>query len=118
MVVKFRVRILGVKNKKSLYSSKDPENLSEFLRYFKVASKINLFLLLSKRESPYISISFLSLSDKDAKLSNAGFTLFIWKTHYEVGRKWYHHNQVEVIKKLFKLWQLISVAKCVEVFLL
>ena len=34
-------------------SKMDPQNLSEFLMYLKVASKINLFLILSRLESPY-----------------------------------------------------------------
>ena len=44
---------------------------------FKVAPKMNLFLLLSSCESPYKSISFLILSDKDSKLSSTDLTLFI-----------------------------------------
>ena len=32
---------------------------------------------ISKRESPYKSMSFLSLSSKDSKLSSTDFTLFI-----------------------------------------
>ena len=42
-----------------------------------VASKINFFLFPSRRESPYKSISFLTLSDKDPKFSKIDFTLFI-----------------------------------------
>ena len=42
-----------------------------------VGSKINLFLFPSRRESPYKSISFLTLSDKDSKFSKIDFTLFI-----------------------------------------
>ena len=61
----FRV---GIKVKKNLYSHKDPDNLSKNLMQFKVASKINFFLLLSNRESPYESMPILSLSDKDPKL--------------------------------------------------
>ena len=52
-----------------IYSHKDPENLSKNLMQFKVASKINFFLLLSNRESPYESMPLLSLSGKDPKLS-------------------------------------------------
>ena len=43
---------------------------------------MNLFLLLSKRESPYKSMSFLSSSDKDSKLSNADFSLLIKLKQY------------------------------------
>ena len=53
----------------NFYSKRDTQNLSEFLMQVKVASKINLFLILSKYESTYKSISFLSLSDKDSELS-------------------------------------------------
>ena len=42
-----------------------------------IASKINLFLFPSRRKSPYKSISFLTLSDKDTKFSKNNFTLFI-----------------------------------------
>ena len=44
--------------------------------------------------------------------------VFHSKTHYEVGHKLYHHNQIEFLKKLCKLWLMISVAKCDEVFLI
>ena len=37
----------GYKNKKNLYSHKDLNIILELLTQFKVASKINLFLLLS-----------------------------------------------------------------------
>ena len=67
---KWRFRVgIKMKKKKNLYSHKDPENLSKNLMQFKVASKINFFLLLSNRESPYESMPLLSLSDKDPKLS-------------------------------------------------
>ena len=81
LVVKLKVELLTtekkIQQKKNLYSNKEPENLSEVLMLFNVASKINLFLLLSSRESPYKSISFLILSDKDSKLSSTDLTLFI-----------------------------------------
>ena len=67
--------ILGENNES--YPKRDPENLSVFLIYDIVASKIILFLLVSKRESPYKSISLLILSEKDSKLLEADFTLFI-----------------------------------------
>ena len=54
-------------NKKS-YPKRDPENLSVFLIYDIVASKISLFLFVSKRKSPHKSISLLILSEKDSKL--------------------------------------------------
>ena len=38
---------------------------------------MNLLLLLSNRESPYESISFLLLSDNDTKLLSTELTLFI-----------------------------------------
>ena len=63
-------------NKES-YPKRDPENLSVFLIYNIVASKISLFLFVSKRESPYKSISLLILSEKDSKLLETDFTLFI-----------------------------------------
>ena len=44
--------------------------------------KISLFLFLSKRESPYKTTSFLTLSDKDSILSETGFTLFIRPIQY------------------------------------
>ena len=65
------------REKKESYPKRDPENLSVFLIYNIVASKISLFLLVSKRESPYKSISLLILSEKDAKLLETDFTLFI-----------------------------------------
>ena len=43
--------------------------------------------------------------------------VFHRKKHHEVGHKWYHHNQVEVFKKLCKLWLMISVAKCGSFFI-
>ena len=51
---------------RNIYSKRDTENLSEFL-------KVTLFLFLSKRESPYSSKSFLKLSQKDSKLSEIYF---------------------------------------------
>ena len=42
-----------------------------------VASKISLFLIVSKRESPFRIISLLILSGKDPKLSETDFTLFM-----------------------------------------
>ena len=56
---------------------RDPENLSVFLIYNIVPSKISLFLFVSKRESPNKSISLLILSEKDSKLLETDFTLFI-----------------------------------------
>ena len=53
----------------NFYSKKDPQNLSESLMQVKVASKINLFWIHSRPEPPYKSISFLSLSDNDSKVS-------------------------------------------------
>ena len=53
---------------KESYPKKDSEELSVFLIYNIVASKISLFLFVSKRESPYKSISLLILSEKDSKL--------------------------------------------------
>ena len=47
-------------NKKS-YPKRDPENLSVFLMYDIVASKISLFLFVSKRKSLHKSISLLML---------------------------------------------------------
>ena len=58
---------------KESYLKRDPENLSVFLIYVIVASNISLFLFLSKHESPYKSISFLTLSEKDWETD---FTLF------------------------------------------
>ena len=84
MVVKFRVGILGIKKDKqikSLFKERSREYFRVFI-YFRVASKIYLFLLLSKCESPYKSISFLSLSGKDSKLSSIDFTLFIRSRRY------------------------------------
>ena len=81
LVVKLKVELLTtekkIQQKKNLYSNKEPENLSEVLMQLKVAPKMNLFLLLSSCESPYKSISFLILSDKDSKLSSTDLTLFI-----------------------------------------
>ena len=62
---------------KESYPKMDPENLSVFLIYNKVASKISLFLFVSKRESPCKSIILLILSGKDSKLLETDFTLFI-----------------------------------------
>ena len=56
---------------------RDPENLSVFLIYVVVDSKISLFLFVSNRGSPYNSISLLSLSEKDSKFSKTDLTLFI-----------------------------------------
>ena len=53
-------------NKES-YPKRDPENLSVFLIYNIVASKISLFLFVSKLESPYKSMSLLILSEKGSK---------------------------------------------------
>ena len=62
---------------KGSYPKRDPENLSVFFKYNIVASNISLFLFVSKRESPYKSISLLILSEKDSKLLETDFTLFI-----------------------------------------
>ena len=50
---------------KKSYPKRDPENFSVFFIYIIIASKIGLFLFASKRESPYKSISLLTLSEKD-----------------------------------------------------
>ena len=50
---------------KKSYAKRDPENLSVFLIHIIVASKISLFLIVSKRELPYKSMSLLALSEKD-----------------------------------------------------
>ena len=63
-------------NKES-YPKRDPENRSVFLIYDIVDSKISLFLFVSKRESPYRNISLLILSEKDSKLLDTDFTLFV-----------------------------------------
>ena len=62
---------------KESYPKRDPENLSVFLIYNIVASKVSLFLFVSKRELPYKSISLLILSEKDPKLLETDFALFI-----------------------------------------
>ena len=62
---------------KKSYPKRDPENLSVFFIYIIVASKISLFLFELKRESPYKTMSLLTLSEKDSKSSKADFTLFI-----------------------------------------
>ena len=67
---------------KKSYAKRDPENLSVFLIYIIVASKISLFLFVSKRESPNKSIPFLTLSEKDSKSSEIDFTLFIRSKQY------------------------------------
>ena len=67
---------------KESYPKRDPENLSAFLIYIMVASKISLFLFVSKRESPYKSISLSTLSEKDSKLSETDFTRFIRSKRY------------------------------------
>ena len=64
------------KNKES-YPKKDPENLSVFLIKHIVHSTISLFLFLSKRESLCKGISLLISSEKDPKLLDTNFTLFI-----------------------------------------
>ena len=66
---------------KKFYPKRDPENLSVFKVKIIVASKIILFLML-KRESPYKSISLLTLSEKDSKPSKTDFTLFIRSKQY------------------------------------
>ena len=63
-------------NKES-YPKRDPENRLVFLIYDIVDSKISLFLFVSKRESPYRNISLLILSEKDSKLLDTDFTLFV-----------------------------------------
>ena len=70
---------------KEYYPKRNPENLSVFLIYIIVASKISLLLFVSKRESPYKGISLLTLSEKDM-LSETGFTLFIRSKPY--WKKW------------------------------
>ena len=45
----------------NFYSKRDPQNLTEFLMEVKVTSKMNLFLILSRCESSYKSISFFYL---------------------------------------------------------
>ena len=52
---------------KKSYPKRGPENLLVFLIYIIVASKISLFLFVSKHESPYKCISLLALSEKDPK---------------------------------------------------
>ena len=65
------------KEYKESYSKRDPQNLSVFLIYNIVASKISSFLFVSKCESPFKSTSHLILSEKDSKLLETYFTLFI-----------------------------------------
>ena len=67
---------------KKFYPKRDPENLSVFLVQIIVASKIILFLFMLKRESPYKSISLLTLSEKYSKSSKTDFTLFIRSKQY------------------------------------
>ena len=67
---------------KKSYPKKDSENLSVFFIYIIVASKISLFLFVSKRESPYKSISLLTLSEKDSNSWETDFTLFIRSKQY------------------------------------
>ena len=67
---------------KESYSKRDPEKLSVFLIYIIAGSKISLFLFVSKRESSYKSRSILTLSEKDSKLSETDFTLFIRSKGY------------------------------------
>ena len=62
---------------KEFYPKRDTENLSVFLIYNIVASKISLFLFVSKLESSYKSISLLILSEKGSKLLETEITLFI-----------------------------------------
>ena len=62
---------------KKSYAKRDPENLSVFLIYIIAASKISLFLFVSKRESPNKTIPLLTLSEKDSKSSEIDFTLFL-----------------------------------------
>ena len=62
---------------KESYPKRDSEKVSVFSIYDIVASKISLFLFVSKRESPYKSISLLILSENDSKLLETDFTLFI-----------------------------------------
>ena len=57
------------------YPKRDPESLSVFLIYIIVASKISLFLFLSKRETPYKSISLVTSSEKGSKSWETDFTL-------------------------------------------
>ena len=54
---------------KKPYPKRDPHNLSVFLIYVVVVSKIGLFSFVSKCESLYKSISLLTLSEKDLNLS-------------------------------------------------
>ena len=53
--------------KKESYPKWNSENLSVFLIYDIVVSKISLFLFVPKYESPHKSISLLILSEKDSK---------------------------------------------------
>ena len=62
---------------KEFYPKRDPQNLPVFFIYNIVASKISLFLFVSKLESPYKSMSLLILSEKGSKLLETDFTLFI-----------------------------------------
>ena len=54
---------------KKPYPKRDPQNLSVFLIYVVVVSKIGLFSFVSKCESLYKSISLLTLSENDLNLS-------------------------------------------------
>ena len=54
---------------KKPYPKRDPQNLSVFLIYVEVVSRIGLFSFLSKCESLYKSISLLTLSENDLNLS-------------------------------------------------
>ena len=47
--------------------NRDPENLSVFKIYVIVDSKINLFLFVSNRRSPYSSVSLFSLSESETR---------------------------------------------------
>ena len=53
--------------KKESYPKRNSENLSVFLIYDIVVSKISLFSFVPKHESPHKSISLLILSEKDSK---------------------------------------------------
>ena len=54
---------------KKAYPKRDPHNLSVFLIYVVVVSKIGLFSFVLKCELLYKSISLLTLSEKDLKSS-------------------------------------------------
>ena len=62
------------------YPKRDPENLSVFLIYDIVASKISIFLFASKRESPYKSMSLLILSKRLKIIGNRIYTIYKIKT--------------------------------------